>query len=62
MLTRINSKLSCQNRIFSKNPSNCGYDPHIWRISLWGGSFQMAVAGERQFTGGKGRNHSGQKG
>ena len=35
---------------------NASFDIIIWHGHLWGGRFQMAVIGERQVTGGNGRN------
>jgi hypothetical protein len=53
------ARLSCQNRILTKIPNGCGYDPRILFRHLWGGRFQMPVIGRRKITGGNGRGPSG---
>ena len=40
---------------------NATFDFHILHGHPWGGRFQMAVIGDRQVTGEKGRNPSGRK-
>jgi len=40
---------------------NASFDIIIWHGHLWGGRFQMSVIGERQVTGGNGRNPTGRK-
>jgi hypothetical protein len=42
-------------------PRGAVYDLHILSWHQWGGRFQMSVIGERQVTGGNGRNPSGRK-